>query len=204
MLVPAVCDNCGAFFSSGIDVSNSFHITFSNCTAGPCPKCGASGHIPDGVYNFIGNTIEILSCPSRTILELDRLAKILKKAKEEHASLKEVKETIEEELPELSSIKDLLPRSRVQLYAFITIIIMVIQIIIGQLNKNQVPNITINQVFSMLYEENASQGDTGLIKKDKIISPKYSERKRKKIGRNDPCPCGSGKKYKKCCLGKRK
>ena len=23
-----------------------------------------------------------------------------------------------------------------------------------------------------------------------------------KIGRNDPCPCGSGNKYKKCCLGK--
>ncbi|HWS13947.1 MAG TPA: SEC-C metal-binding domain-containing protein [Rhodocyclaceae bacterium] len=20
-----------------------------------------------------------------------------------------------------------------------------------------------------------------------------------KVGRNDPCPCGSGKKYKKCC-----
>lgn len=34
----------------------------------------------------------------------------------------------------------------------------------------------------------------------------YKEQKRsktvvkgKKIGRNDPCPCGSGKKYKKCC-----
>jgi len=25
-----------------------------------------------------------------------------------------------------------------------------------------------------------------------------------KIGRNDPCPCGSGKKYKKCCLNKAK
>ena len=23
-----------------------------------------------------------------------------------------------------------------------------------------------------------------------------------KIGRNDPCPCGSGKKYKQCCLTK--
>jgi SWIM/SEC-C metal-binding protein len=23
--------------------------------------------------------------------------------------------------------------------------------------------------------------------------------KSEKIGRNDPCPCGSGKKYKKCC-----
>jgi uncharacterized protein len=27
-------------------------------------------------------------------------------------------------------------------------------------------------------------------------------RKRDEPGRNDPCPCGSGKKYKKCCLGK--
>jgi preprotein translocase subunit SecA len=25
------------------------------------------------------------------------------------------------------------------------------------------------------------------------------QRKSKKVGRNDPCPCGSGKKYKKCC-----
>jgi hypothetical protein len=23
-----------------------------------------------------------------------------------------------------------------------------------------------------------------------------------RVGRNDPCPCGSGKKYKKCCLEK--
>ncbi|MGA3212013.1 MAG: SEC-C metal-binding domain-containing protein, partial [Terriglobales bacterium] len=23
-----------------------------------------------------------------------------------------------------------------------------------------------------------------------------------KVGRNDPCPCGSGKKYKKCCGAK--
>ncbi len=27
-------------------------------------------------------------------------------------------------------------------------------------------------------------------------------KKKKKIGRNDPCPCGSGKKYKKCCMEK--
>lgn len=27
-------------------------------------------------------------------------------------------------------------------------------------------------------------------------------RKRRKVGRNDLCPCGSGEKYKKCCRGK--
>ncbi len=29
-----------------------------------------------------------------------------------------------------------------------------------------------------------------------------AENRFKDVGRNDPCPCGSGKKYKKCCLGK--
>lgn len=29
--------------------------------------------------------------------------------------------------------------------------------------------------------------------------PKQPVRRGEKIGRNDPCPCGSGKKYKKCC-----
>lgn len=29
---------------------------------------------------------------------------------------------------------------------------------------------------------------------------KSSSKRKNKTGRNDPCPCGSGKKYKKCCL----
>lgn len=29
--------------------------------------------------------------------------------------------------------------------------------------------------------------------------PTQPVQKEKKVGRNDPCPCGSGKKYKKCC-----
>ena len=29
--------------------------------------------------------------------------------------------------------------------------------------------------------------------------PQPVVKKGKKVGRNDPCPCGSGKKYKKCC-----
>jgi SEC-C motif-containing protein len=31
------------------------------------------------------------------------------------------------------------------------------------------------------------------------VPPKQVVRTGPKIGRNDPCPCGSGKKYKKCC-----
>ena len=35
-------------------------------------------------------------------------------------------------------------------------------------------------------------GDASSMKKKPVV-------KKEKIGRNDPCPCGSGKKYKKCC-----
>ncbi len=38
----------------------------------------------------------------------------------------------------------------------------------------------------------ASHGDDGTVKKQPV-------RVAEKVGRNDPCPCGSGKKYKKCC-----
>lgn len=31
------------------------------------------------------------------------------------------------------------------------------------------------------------------------INPKAPPRQVVKVGRNDPCPCGSGKKHKKCC-----
>ena len=38
----------------------------------------------------------------------------------------------------------------------------------------------------------SSRGGDGSVKKQPVI-------KKKKIGPNDPCPCGSGKKYKNCC-----
>ncbi len=38
----------------------------------------------------------------------------------------------------------------------------------------------------------ASHGSDGTLKKQPVKAEK-------KVGRNDPCPCGSGKKYKKCC-----
>lgn len=44
------------------------------------------------------------------------------------------------------------------------------------------------------YFRKEREGDLGVDAPD-------SRRSTPKIGRNDPCPCGSGKKYKKCCGG---
>ena len=39
----------------------------------------------------------------------------------------------------------------------------------------------------------------GTPNEDKSKTKKQTPKRVKKIGRNDPCPCGSGKKYKQCC-----
>jgi len=43
------------------------------------------------------------------------------------------------------------------------------------------------------------QSDANDLRQKRIAQAKIQNRK---IGRNAPCPCGSGKKYKKCCLGR--
>ena len=48
--------------------------------------------------------------------------------------------------------------------------------------------------------------DNDNMKKLQVLAQRYRDahtqkvREYQKIGRNDPCPCGSGKKFKNCCL----
>ncbi len=65
---------------------------------------------------------------------------------------------------------------------------------------------TVKQLFHVVLQSNIERkevakpmaenlGGDGTVRKKPVV-------KNEKIGRNDPCPCGSGKKYKQCCLGK--
>lgn len=58
-----------------------------------------------------------------------------------------------------------------------------------------------NKIFSsttVLYKSKAFSKTLGIIEED-IEKPDLEGVDLSKIGRNDPCPCGSGKKFKKCC-----
>ncbi len=43
------------------------------------------------------------------------------------------------------------------------------------------------------------EGDIWYFTTGKNLPPPQAVRTAPKTGRNDPCPCGSGKKFKKCC-----
>ena len=54
-----------------------------------------------------------------------------------------------------------------------------------------------NAEFNHVFPE--TPGCQEILAKRVISTPVGGVPKRRKIGRNEPCPCGSGKKYKRCC-----
>jgi len=56
-----------------------------------------------------------------------------------------------------------------------------------KLTRKIAPNVL--KIFKYFYQYRGTD--------DQIVSRASST---PKVGRNDPCPCGSGKKFKKCCL----
>lgn len=48
-------------------------------------------------------------------------------------------------------------------------------------------------------------GEEEAVRPPRIESPtRHAMRAVNKTGRNEPCPCGSGQKYKRCCISKQK
>lgn len=62
--------------------------------------------------------------------------------------------------------------------------------------KRRYINNKIMSSTTVLYRSNAFSNTLGIIEEDEN---KPDIDLSKKIGRNEPCPCGSGKKFKKCC-----
>ena len=70
-----------------------------------------------------------------------------------------------------------------------------------ELLEHYKPRYLENKIFSsttVLYKSKVFSKTLGIIEED-IEKPELEGIDLSKIGRNDPCPCGSGKKFKKCC-----
>jgi len=200
--MPAFCGNCGLVFNSGFFFENCINISLQGNNVS-CPSCGSMTSIPDGLYNFIDSSIELLKGPEITIYRLKELKNIISELRKQKASFSGIKETIEKEVPELNSIIGTLPKTRTELYAFLALLIAAITLLLNQCEKNEDKNITIHNTVNQYNEIYSPK--TKEIKNDSLNSKTFTyngtdpkKLNNKKIGRNEKCPCGSGEKYKKC------
>jgi SEC-C motif len=185
--LPAFCD-CGNIFPSAYAISGGVgNIRNVRCQ---CPKCGKQAHVPDGLYRTVGETLELLSAPERSIKELARLAEILRSAQKTKASPEVLDKKIASELPALAALTKLLPKTTSDRIALINTILVAITLL-----KDCAPQRpTVEQVIEQTYVS-----ATTVIQAPAV--PSQPKKKKTKVGRNELCPCGSGKKSKHCCGG---
>lgn len=196
MNIPAICNKCRTIFASGIALKGSCTVITTGCTAGPCPNCGDIGTIPDRIYNYISDTIDVLSSSEYSRKEIQNVVNILKKAKKNNSSLNEIKEEIECTSNNPSKFLELLPKTREEkrddIKFFITTLLAILAIATPFLSKDN--------------KEKDSIKDS--IKIEKVIHNVYQIENNpdikiinfEKINRNVKCPCGSNLKFKKCCM----
>jgi uncharacterized protein YecA (UPF0149 family) len=189
-VLPAFCDQCGSVFSSGFSFENSRNITMSGCTSGSCPHCNGTLRVPDGVYDITGSVIKLVKGTLKTVEQFKHLTVILSNAQRLNQSKEQIDETIKKEVPELNSLASVLPKTRMELYAFITVILMALTFIIANMESNEELDINLDELIEQSIKKAISQPK----------EPPSPVESKKKQGRNDACNCGSGKKYKKCCL----
>jgi len=119
--VPAVCSQCGAVFASPFDVRGE-NATFVGCRS-TCPRCGGDAYIPDGIYSALTETLLAFTSGLVPRDGVERLREILVSARQSQRESGEVGKEIATEIPELSSVADVLPRTRNELHAFVAVIV---------------------------------------------------------------------------------
>lgn len=119
LIAPAVCDNCGTVFPSGFAFGpGASNIRMSGNKSGPCPKCGGMGSVPDGVYDTLGDTMNIVSTWSSD--RIIRLVEGLEQARSAPDPLAATESVLAKE-PEVWDIASrlLVPTNPAEFWAFV-------------------------------------------------------------------------------------
>lgn len=191
----AFCENpqCGTAFETPNLVGGSGNATIhmTNTRVGPCPVCGSFGLIPDGIYQYANHAVSLLTGPGTSIHALRKVHEILKRAKSKPEDKEEVLKEVEAVSPQAAQALQQAPETANYLNwiaVLIALIALAIQVHTSYFKVDDVEK----QFRDHLLEENKE-----LREQNKKAIP--YKREKPKIQRNDPCLCGSGKKYKKCC-----
>jgi hypothetical protein len=124
--VPAICPN-GHVFDSGFFIENSSDITFVGSRS-QCPKCGARGVIPDGVYDAVGETLNVVAAGAYSREQLERVAALLGQAQSERMDPSDLADALDNESPEIANVvrRYLVPRNPGDVYAFLGLLVALI------------------------------------------------------------------------------
>ena len=200
--MPAACGHCGYLYPSGyysdpggtgIRVSAAT-LEVATVTI-PCPMCGRNrGNVLAREYRLIEDAAAILQGPEHSEEERKSLTTLLHEAREHGESADEIRTKANEQAPELSSLVDRLLDGKPESMKDDTWSALLLSTVDGLTPKGENGS-TDELVPSEVIYNSLNQYNITTVQAPPTADVQQAVHK---VGRNDPCPCGSGKKYKKC------
>lgn len=130
-VVPVICHNCEALYGANVLEGAILVNTRLGNNPIPCPFCGKIGYTIGGLYSSVGMAIEIIVDSAYSKKSLATLAKKLEKLNLKKLDTDQFKKEIQQNVPELKSITDIIPKTRVELYAFVAVLLSAITLLIS-------------------------------------------------------------------------
>ena len=201
--MPAACGNCGYLYPSGYyfdpagtGVRPSVMVFENLPVTTPCPMCGKhKSRVMASEYRLVKSTMRFLQSPKRTAEEREWLETLLRGAQERGESVEEIREKASKEAPDLSVTLGKLLAYRTEIMGLPTRLALLANTA-GKVSAVEGDVSTAKLEPSQVIYESVNEYNVL-----KVQAPSATDEERlstAKLGRNDPCPCGSGKKFKKC------
>ncbi len=204
--LPAHCTQCGYTFEGrGIVVEGYVrHLVLEN-NVESCPRCGGAARIVEGEFNVRDGVFEALRSTRLDRELLQRFAGIARQANDGTLPMEEAAARIAEDAPVLGRLLERVPISARQ--AFIWVLLQALVILTAQLvaesRDHSATSATVEHAIqrndAIVHSELQRAVEQALedFRSHQDDPPAVTHET--KPGRNAPCPCGSGRKYKKCC-----
>jgi hypothetical protein len=118
----------------------------------------------------------LLSGSGRSVADLQRAINIFEHIQKETITAEEVASKLKDELPELSSLADVLPKNRQELYAFVQTLVLILTLLVAIANRTQSSNVQIQQTTNVV----VVQPEQKEVVKPKPKAPKKTSKGKKK------------------------
>ena len=147
--LPVFCNSCDAVWGARnvIGGTGAAGIEIRNVAVGPCPKCGGTGNVPDGLYNLMDDTLTVVQSAGLPPTTLQNLISLLESLSRGEITEEQVAERVEDEVPDLAPIVNVYLQKPDRL-RWIMVLIAVLTVLM------QGPG-TINDVSELLHEQPA-------------------------------------------------
>jgi hypothetical protein len=150
--------------------------------------------LPEGMYERLGDTVQLIASATTSPEHLRLLEQVLRVARDTGQNEEQVAQAVEVAVPEAAGLLERTQGFPLEVKIGLLIALVSLLLTTGIYDTTRAQGLPPDQV-QQIVEQAVRQATES---QPATPAPPPPHRSEGKVGRNAPCPCGSGVKYKRC------